>query len=154
MRESNEKRAQLTAGDAETIARRAFSEIAARFPSLKIVENIGDPVAISLTIPAQPGCKYEVWLCLQNADELHLGVEHLWLEWFPCTNPKPVDSFIDAVSGYLSGSYRILEHYRGERCVKAVLQAPHGENWRTMARSSTLSLPFPWRKTFKEIRNS
>ena len=40
----------MRADDAETIARRAFSEIAARFPSLHIVENVNDPVEISLTI--------------------------------------------------------------------------------------------------------
>jgi hypothetical protein len=147
------KRVAMAADDAETVARHAFSEIAARFPSLNIVENVGDPVEISLTIPPQPGCKYSVWLCLQNFDELHFSVGNFWLEWFPCTKPERVKSYIDAVSGFLSGKYRVLEYYRGEKCVKAKLQAPQSEKWRTLGTWSTLALPFPLRRTVREIRN-
>ncbi len=144
----------MQADDPETIARRAFSEIAARFPSLHIVEDVGVPVEISLTIPAQPGCTQKVWLCLQNTDELHFSVGNCWLEWFPYTNRQRVESYVDAVVGFLSGKYRILEHYRGAKCVKAELQAPENARWRTLGTWRTLSLPIPWRKTFKEIRNS
>jgi hypothetical protein len=144
----------MEACDSETIARRAFSDIAARFPSVQMVEDVGVPVEISIAIPAQPGCNQTVWLCLQNLNELHFSVGSFWLEWFPCTNPQRVDSYVDAVVGYLLGKYRVLEHYRCAKCVKAELQAPEGANWRTLGTWRTLHLPFPWRKTLKEIRNN
>ena len=52
--------------DTEAIARSAFAEIAKRFPELKMLENSGEPVEISITIPVQPGLSYHVWLSLQN----------------------------------------------------------------------------------------
>lgn len=140
--------------DPENIARRAFSDIAARFPFLQMVEDVDAPVEISITISAQPGCKQNVWLGFQNLDELHFSVGSFWMEWFPCTNPQRVDRYLDAVVGFLSGKYRVLEHYRGVKCVKAQLQAPKGLGWRTLNTWSTLHLPFPLRKTLKEIRNN
>ena len=136
------------------IARQAVAEIAFRFPTLNMVEKPKDPVELSITLPIQPGLKQQVWLCLQNNDELHFSVGHFWLEWFPCTNPDRVRAYIDAVCGYLSGEYRVLEHYRGNRCVKAELQAPAAADWETIGTTSHLSLPIPWGKTFNEVRNA
>jgi len=67
--------------DTEAIARSVFADIAERFPPLRMVENSGEPVEISITIPVQPGVSYKVWLCLQNHDELHFSAGHLWVEW-------------------------------------------------------------------------
>lgn len=64
----------------EAIARVAFADVSARFPHLKTIENLDDPVEISLRLPQQPGLKYPVWLALQNEDELHFSVGHFWLE--------------------------------------------------------------------------
>jgi hypothetical protein len=140
--------------DTLQIARQAVAEIAVRFPTLNMVENPQDPVELSITLPIQPGLKQQVWLCLQNNDELHFSVGHLWLDWFPCTNPDRVRAYIDSVCGYLSGEYRVLEHYRGNRCVKAELQAPAAADWETIGTTSPLSLPIPWGKTFNEVRNA
>ncbi len=136
------------------IARRAVAEIAARFPNLSMVENPKDPVELSITLPIQPGLKQKVWLCLQNNDELHFSVGNFWLEWFPCTDPSRVSAYVDAVCGYLSGEYRVLEHYRGKRCVKAELQCPVAASWRTIGTWSRLWLPIPWGKSFNEVRNA
>ena len=92
--------------DTLQIARQAVAEIAARFPTLNMVENPQEPVELSITLPIQPALKQKVWLCLQNNDELHLSVGHFWLEWLPCTNPDRVRAYIDAVCGYLSGEPR------------------------------------------------
>jgi predicted N-acyltransferase len=54
--------------------------IASRFPNLRMAEDQGKPVEISITLPVQPGLKQKVWLCLQNKDELHFQVGHFWLE--------------------------------------------------------------------------
>jgi hypothetical protein len=140
--------------DTLRIAQQAFEEITARFPHLQMVKNEGAPVELSITLPVQPGLRRKVSLYLANDDELNFVVGHFWLDWFPCTNPAKVEAYIDAVTGYLSGRYRILEHYRGKKCVKTELQAPSATGWKTITTSSTIWPPIPWKKTFKEVRNA
>ena len=139
--------------ETEVIARRVFAEIAKRFPSLQMVENHGEPIEISITMPLQPGPSHKVWLCLQNRDELGFKAGHFYCEWFPCTRSDRVDKYLDAVVGFLSGRYRILEHYRGSRCYRAMLQRPEGDSWRTVANWATIWIPLSFRKTVRELRN-
>ncbi|MGA7560979.1 MAG: hypothetical protein WCF61_11965 [Terriglobales bacterium] len=139
--------------DTEAIARSAFAEIAGRFPALKFVENVDKHVEISITIPIQPGLSCDVGLGLQNHDELHLYIGHFWLEWFPCTKRDRVDRYLDAVTGFLSGEYRVLEHYRRGRCYKAQLQKPEGGGWRTIGTWFKGWIPWSLKKTTREIRN-
>ena len=138
--------------DTEAIARGVFAEIAKRFPSLKMVENHGEPVEISITMPVQPGLSHEVWLCLQNQDELGLSAGHFYCEWFPCAKSNRVEKYLDAVTGFLSGEYRILEYYRGTKCYKAKLQMPKAGRWRTTATWAT-GWPLSFKRTVKELRN-
>jgi hypothetical protein len=140
--------------DTELIARDVFAEIAKRFPALKMIENAGDPVEISITMPVQPGLSHKVWLCLQNHDELGFSVGRFYVEWFPCTRPDRVEGYLDAVTGFLSGNYRVLEHYRGARCYRAQLQKPEGYKWRTLANWATIWVPLSFKKTLKELRNA
>jgi hypothetical protein len=140
--------------DAVRIAEQAFEEIAARFPHLHMVREQEAEVELMIRLPVQPGLRHQVSLYLANNDELNMVMGHFWLELFPCTDPTKVASYIEAVSGYLSGRYRIIEHYRGTKCVKSELQAPNATGWETIARSSTIRLPIPWKKTFKEVRNT
>jgi hypothetical protein len=108
---------------------------------------------LAMDIPAQTGLSFRVDLNLQNVDELHLAASALWVEWFPCTNPKRVDEYFEAVSGLLSGQFRILEHWRGKRAVKAELQAPNKGGWKTIATWSVL-LAIPWPpKKLKVVQN-
>ena len=139
--------------DAETIARAVFMEIAKRFPSLQMVENHDDPVEISITMPIQAGVSHEVWLCLQNQDELGFRVGRFYCEWFPCTKPEKAERYLDAVTGFLSGEYRILEHYRGKTCYRAKLQKPEGDRWCTIANWATIWIPLWRNKTVKELRS-
>jgi len=139
--------------DTEAIARGVFAEIAKRFPSLKMVENHGEPVEISITMPVQPGLTHEVWLCLQNRDELGFSAGHFYIEVFPCTKSDRVEKYLAAVTGFLSGRYRILEHFRGTRCYKAKLQRPEGDRWRTIATWATIWIPMSFKRTVKEVRN-
>ena len=143
----------MTAQEIETIARRAIADIANQFPHLMSVEDENGQVEISITYPVQLGLKQEVWLALQNNDELHLSAGNFWLEWFPCTKPEKVQSYVESVTGFLSGRYRIWEHYRGGKCVMAELQEPAADAWNTVGTWSQLCLPWPWRKTFREVRN-
>ncbi len=139
--------------DIEAIARDVFARIARRFPSLKMIENQDDPVEISITMPIQPGLRHKVWLCLQNVDELHFSAGHFWCEWFPCTKSDRVETYLDAVTGFLSGEYRILEHYRRGKCYRAQLQKPESEQWRTIANWATIWIPLSFKKTVTEVRN-
>jgi hypothetical protein len=110
-------------------------------------------VDVAMDIPAQPGLLFRVGLNLQNLDELHLNASALWVEWFPCTKPERVEQYFEAVSGLLSGRFRILEYWRGKRPVKAKLQAPRNGRWKTIARWSVL-LSIPWPpKRVKVVQN-
>jgi hypothetical protein len=139
--------------DTEAIARDVFAEIAKRFPSLQMIENQSDPIEISITMPVQPGLSHKVWLCLQNHDELGFKAGHFYCSWFPCTKSDRADKYLDAVIGFLSGRYRILEHYRGTRCYRAKLQKPEGDDWRTVANWVTFWITPSFKKTVKELRN-
>ena len=125
------------------IASQTFAEIKARFPYLQMIDEEDAPVELSVIIPVQQKLKHKVNLNFQNRDELHFSVSHLWLRWFPCTNPTYVDEYIDAVSGFLSGENQIIEHYRGSKCIKAEFQLPCGRNWKTVATSNLFQLTFP-----------
>ena len=134
---------------------RLFQEIQAAFPRLTMkLERDHPHVDFNMDIPRQAGLQFDVNLNLQNIDELHLSAGHFWLEWFPCTDEGIVNAFREAVCGVLSGEFRVLEHYRGKRAVKAELQRPSGEGWKTIGTWSTWSLPLPWRVTTKELRNT
>ncbi len=138
----------------EAIARVVFAEIAKRFPSLQMIENHDDPVEISISMPVQAGLSHKLWLCLQNSDELGFSVNgHFYIEFFPCTKPDRVEKYLDAVTGFLSGQYRILEHYRGTKCHWARLQKPEGDKWRTIANWATIWIPLWRKKTVKVLRN-
>ena len=109
---------------------------------------------VNMDIPKQPGLAFDVNLNFQNSDELHLSAGHFWLEWFPCGDDKVVKAYREAVCGVLSGTFRILEYYRGNKAIKAQLQMPDGEGWKTIGTWATWSLPIPWRVTTRELRNT
>jgi hypothetical protein len=136
------------------IARKAFREIQSRFLGLQLVEDPSVSVELNVNIPVQAGVIYPINLNLQNRDELHFSVGHFRLKWFPCSNEEALSAYIDTVSGFLAGRYRILEHYRGRRCVKAELQkeGPEGQ-WSTFGTYSRPSIPLPWRKRYRVLIN-
>lgn len=141
--------------DTLVIANNAIEKISNAFPSLRMERNENAPVELSITLPQQKGLKQKIWLCLQNGDELHFQVGHFWLSWFPCTDESITNAYIETVIGYLSGKYRVYEHYRGKRCVKSELQMPRNGSWKTIATSGgSLGLPIPWKKTYNELRNA
>ena len=136
-------------------AEKVFAKIFARFPNLQVIENKDDPVEISYTFPVQEGLKYKVWLCLQNNDELHLGVENFWVSWFSCAYEEVVQKYEDAVIKFLSGENRIVEYYNGKRCAKAILQRFENGEWVNGAGSlhAFSALGFWKRKTQKIIQS-
>ena len=114
-----------------------------------------DPLELAMDIPAQHGLSFDVSLNLQNLDELHLNASSLWVEWFPCTNPKKVEEYFEAVSGLLSGEFCILEHWRGKYAVRAHLQRPVNGGWKTIATwIDFFPSLVPWpAKTYNVVQN-
>ena len=89
------------------------------FPALRMDLRRDHPhLDLNVDVPAQPGLAFDVNLNLQG-DELHLSAGAFWPGRFPCTDPEVAERYRDAVSGLLSGRYRILEHLVGRRVVKA-----------------------------------
>jgi len=135
------------------IAISTFERIRAAFPAFTMNLDLHNTqVDLAMDVPAQPGLIFDVHLNLQNRNELHLSASALWVEWFPCTDPKKVEKYFEAVSGLLSGQFRILEYWRGNRAVKAKLQRPSNGGWKTVATYMRLSIPWP-PKTPKIVRN-
>ena len=130
-----------------------LNDIQSAFPHLEMKLESNHPhMDLNLDIPQQGSLQFDVNINLQG-DELHLSAGHFWLEWFPCSDVRVVKAFREAVHGLLSGEFRILESYRGKRAIKAELQRPSADGWKTIGTWSALSLPIPWRVTLKELRN-
>ena len=138
----------------QDIASAIFERLRASFPSLAMTfDDNPEDMDLTFDIPEQDGLLFDVHLNLQNVDELHLCAGALWFSWFPCTDPERAEAFFDAVSGLLSGHWRVLEHWRGTSLAKAQLQRPENDSWKTIATSAPFP-PFPWpRKIFKVVRN-
>ncbi len=136
------------------IALSTFEKIRAAFPALTMNLDLHPKnVDLEMEIPAQAELLFRVNLNLQG-DELHLSASRFWVEWFPCTKPEKVDRYFEAVSGLLSGEFRILEHWRGRRPVKAQLQRPIRGAWESLATWGDVSAIVPWpKKTFKVVQN-
>jgi hypothetical protein len=137
------------------IALSTFEKLRAAFPALSMEFDLQPAnMDLAVDIPTQAGLSFPVFLNLQNLDELCLETSALGVSWFPCTNPKKVENYFEAVSGLLSGRFRILQHWRGKRVVKAELQRPTNEGWKTVTGCSyLLSVPWP-PKTFKVVQNT
>jgi hypothetical protein len=138
--------------DREAIVR-LFRELQDAFPHLRMQLQLQDRhVDLNMDIPPQPGLAFFVNLNLQG-DELHLSAGSFWLEWFPCTRPAIVDQYRDAVTGLLSGRYRILEHYIGAWAVRAQLQRPEAEGWQTIGTWANLGAAVPWPRRRRVLQN-
>ena len=118
---------------------------------MKIDDN-HPQLELVMDIPSQRGLSLDIHLNLQNEDELHLSVGSFWNSWFPCTKTEIVELYIDAITGLISGRFRILEHLRGKRAVRAELQVFESGHWETVSNWSTWALPWP-QKSFSVIKN-
>jgi hypothetical protein len=133
---------------------RVVETIRARFPSLRTELVAQHPhVQASLEMPAQQGLAFSVSINLQNCDELHFNVGSFWCEWFPCLEREICDRFVEAVCGFVSGAYRIVEHRRGGVALKAELQRPEGGGWQRVATWSRPHLPVSWGMSTRILQN-
>ncbi|MCX2833087.1 hypothetical protein [Microbulbifer thermotolerans] len=135
------------------IARAAFEHIKAENPHLKMeIEENPEHVELAMNIKKQPRLDFDVFLSLQNNDELHLQFEFFSFEWFPCTEPARVLEYETSVNGVLSGRFRtkVIE-LRGQS-IKALLQAPSENGWSTVFTWSKMHLPLG-AKTIRYVQN-
>jgi hypothetical protein len=138
--------------DLHAIARAVFDEIRSSVGELAVRESETSERDPELTIPEQPGMRFEVLLYLYD-DVLNLCAGKFWGEWFPCSDPAVVSRYFDAVTGVVSGRLRIVEHWRQGRVVEAVLQRPEAASWTTMSTHYVgISLPW-WRTEPRVIQN-
>ena len=108
-----------------------------------------------MNIPSQPGLSFKLRLSLQNRNELYLVVAdgYEWI-WLPCSDSNQVERYTEAVSGLLSGEFRIVEHWRGRHPVKAQIERPNGNDWKNVATFRDLLAIVPWpKKTFRVVQN-
>lgn len=133
-----------------------FDRIREAFPTITMnLDHESEGFELFLDIPAQEGLRFAISLNLQNEDELHLNAGALWVSWFPCDDESVAQKYYLAVTGLLSGRYRIVEYMRGKKCIKAKLQEPVSDGWHTLATSSGLEMTFPFlgKKSMSILRN-
>lgn len=131
------------------VALSCFERIQGEFPNLVMnLVHESEGVEIEMNLPEQPGLLFDVYLDLQNDDELALVVANrLFMSWFPCTDGDVSERYVEAVCGVVSGAFRVLEVYSGSRCLKRYLQKPQGAEWETITRSYySLAFPFSRRR--------
>ena len=106
-------------------------------------------------IPVQPGVDFNVSINLQNQDELHLNVgKNFWVEWFPCREQEVFDDYINAVTGVISGEYRIVERYLFGKADSAVLERPNGRGgWQRVTTWGSLGCLVPGPRARKILQN-
>jgi len=134
-------------------AQQLFEDVRSSYPHLRMTlsHEHQDPDLL-LEIPRQPGLQFDISLYL-DGDELHISTGEFCVEWFPCSDATVRQQYRVAVDGILSGEYRIVEHYRRGRAVRAELQKPSREGWEAVATCSQMSIPIPWRTTTRVVQN-
>jgi hypothetical protein len=132
-----------------------FAAIQAEFPSLRMNVDLTDPrIDVSVEILRQVGLRFDVYLNLQNDDELHLAAgEAFWSSWFPSSDREVRERYRHAVAGLLAGRNRIVEYRRWGKPVIADLQAPGAGGWETIAHSMHGLLPVSWGARKRILRN-
>jgi len=110
-----------------------IGDVRAAFPGVEITVQDDHPeVDLNIDIPRQVGRPFDMNLNLQD-DELHLSVGGFWRSEHPCDRPDVLQWFREAVVGLLSGSHRIVNHYRGRRLVAGDLERLDAGEWKTVA---------------------
>ncbi|MDD4911534.1 MAG: hypothetical protein PHP57_04515 [Sideroxydans sp.] len=123
-----------------------FHQLQRQFPNLRMTVNRpATHYLVDLLIDRQSGLVFDVYLYLENNDELHLVAGDHHYEWFPCTDPSLVEECFTATCGLLNGEYRILECRRSTDIVRGELQrqtVTDPEKWETTLHSISAGFSF------------
>jgi hypothetical protein len=134
-----------------TTAENSFKKIKDLFPNLAMTIDSNDKrVMISMIIPKQPGLDFEIYLNLQNKDELHICTDDIWCQFFPINSQDVLDSFNDAVQGLIEGRYRILQLCKRNKVFKSALQKPSSNSWITIY-NHFHKIILPWTRLDEKI---
>jgi len=123
-------------------------------PGLNLQINERDAnVDWSIDIPRQDGV---LWACHLNrqGDALHFSVGSFSLAWFPIDRQEIREAYCDAVIGFLSGRYRVIESIRWGHGVGGELQVPDGPAWKTVGNASSGMVPRSWLSTTRVLQNA
>ncbi|USN99215.1 MAG: hypothetical protein H6810_00615 [Phycisphaeraceae bacterium] len=137
-----------------TIARTTFEKLQRSHPVLESTIREDPNVDLVMEWPRQPGLAFPILLGFQELDELHLCAADLWCQWFPCTDAKVVEEFVELVNGLIDGRARIVQTLHRGAIIKAELQSPTESGWRTRATWSKVNLTIVPRRTETRIVQS
>jgi hypothetical protein len=114
----------------EERAEALFRDIAGKF-GLSIDLEEDEYVELSMLLPVQDGLQHQIWLCLQDQDEVWFVVDSFFTySSFPFAEEEWVEqSFRTNLEGFLSGRFRIREGW-----FWTYLEAPGPDGWVTESR--------------------
>ena len=113
------------------------------------VDSNPEHVELSMDILKQSGLDFDIYLNLQNHDELHISTKDIWCEWFPISN-EVIEQYINAVKGLITGEYRIMKFTKSGAVYKSLLQRPTEDKPITVFHH-TKRFNFPWTKLTTQI---
>lgn len=110
----------------------------ARRHSLTIEKLDGPAMELAMCVPQQPGLSFELFLGLQNEDELNIGFAEFWSYFFPCEKAWRIAS-----EALATGECRLAIHTQRGRLTKHVLEQFIDGQWgRVYTAMSRLTFPF------------
>jgi hypothetical protein len=131
------------------IAKKIFSEIQEKNPEILMVFYDDPNYDLSIDIPVQDNMMFELF-CYQDFDTLGLQAGNVTCEFFPITEDEIMEEYINAVSGLLKGSYRIVSFSKAHLFYKSILQKETKNGWKTVFTDHNRMI-WPWTKVEKEI---
>ncbi len=96
------------------------------------------PVEVCWIFPPQDNLSEEIYLALQNADELNFGVGSFWSYFFPFD--EAVADFESLLDDWVAGRARVLEYAFGWR----LLQRHEDGDWVTVYQAASISPVRGW----------
>ncbi len=115
------------------LAEELFQGVAAEL-ELDIAIDEDVPVEVSMTLPKQGGLKFEIWLCLQNIDELWFSVDDVFTtSRFPCQ--EVIGDFRDDLVGFIKGDLRIrvISHAKTGKVRSSFLERKDAGEWQVVS---------------------
>ena len=134
------------------IAKKTFQRIEKDFSGLSMNWDYNPQhVQLALIIPAQDELDFEMNLNLQGDSDLHISTEIIWCKLYSNDMSGLSEHFYECVKGIISGKYRIVQKYSGNKMYNSLLQKPtENGDWQTIYRH--IKRPkLPWTKSYKNI---
>ena len=69
-----------------------------------------DPVDVSCVYPAQQGLSFELWMNLQNGDEIWFGGDDWSFSRFPADDPQNWDCIAKTLDGIITANARVIRY--------------------------------------------